>query len=317
MPKKIPDNIKICSVEISLDGVEDTKRICVAVQGEWEHHHQGAFKITLQDMEQMVANFSNEERDVQFDYDHNCIWGNTKAAGWIQSLEIEEGKLYATVKWTASGQLAIDNKEYRYVSPVFQFDYKIPGTYKNVGTRLHSVALTNQPFLTELDPIVNNSQINKEESSMNEEQLKALIKELEGENKTLSNQNDALSKEVKALKDSVIQAEVDKYINSGVIEADQRETSIALASVDLDAFRKFADNMKQKTITNSVAAKVQQYITESKIYPAQKEFALSLTDEQLEAYVNSHPVENLRKNYVIEEGKHGGDYDPFLPDVED
>ena len=64
------------------------------------------------------------------------------AAGWIDRLEVRNGALWGHVTWTprASGQVAA--REYRFVSPVFDYD----DTYRRVF-RMVSVGLTNKPNL--------------------------------------------------------------------------------------------------------------------------------------------------------------------------
>jgi phage I-like protein len=81
------------------------------------------------------------------DYDHATDFGAPEgrpapAAGWIRELEVRGGALWGRVEWTARAADSIVAREYRYVSPVFQFD-------PNDGavTRLLRAGLTNNPNL--------------------------------------------------------------------------------------------------------------------------------------------------------------------------
>ncbi|MFZ6713000.1 phage protease [Undibacterium sp. TC9W] len=79
------------------------------------------------------------------DYDHQTLWKEKNgqpapAAGWFKTLEWREGVgLFAIdVEWTPAAALAIETSEYRFISPVINFD-------ANTGriTKLTMAALTN------------------------------------------------------------------------------------------------------------------------------------------------------------------------------
>ena len=81
------------------------------------------------------------------DYDHATDFGAPEgrpapAAGWIRELEVRGGAVWGRVEWTARAASSIVAREYRYVSPVFQFDPK-----DGVVTRLLRAGLTNNPNL--------------------------------------------------------------------------------------------------------------------------------------------------------------------------
>jgi phage I-like protein len=81
------------------------------------------------------------------DYDHATDFGAPEgrpapAAGWIRELEARAGAVWGRVEWTTRAASSIVAREYRYVSPVFQFDPK-----DGVVTRLLRAGLTNNPNL--------------------------------------------------------------------------------------------------------------------------------------------------------------------------
>src|SRR6266849_5925328 len=81
------------------------------------------------------------------DYDHATDFGAPEgrpapAAGWIRELAVRDGALWGRVEWTARAADSIVAREYRYVSPVFQFDPK-----DGIVTRLLRAGLTNNPNL--------------------------------------------------------------------------------------------------------------------------------------------------------------------------
>lgn len=80
------------------------------------------------------------------DYDHATDFAApagrpAPAAGWIRSLEERDGALWGQVEWTRHGASAVAMREYRYISPVFE--------YAPTGeiVRLLRAALTNNPNL--------------------------------------------------------------------------------------------------------------------------------------------------------------------------
>ncbi len=81
------------------------------------------------------------------DYDHATDFGApagrpAPAAGWIVGFAVRDGAVWGRVEWTARARDAIAAREYRYVSPVFQFE---PASGR--VTRLLRAGLTNNPNL--------------------------------------------------------------------------------------------------------------------------------------------------------------------------
>jgi phage I-like protein len=83
---------------------------------------------------------------VPIDYDHATDFAAPKgrpapAAGWVRELAERDGALWGRVECTPHGAKAITSREYRYISPVFQ--YASDGAI----TRLLRAGLTNNPNL--------------------------------------------------------------------------------------------------------------------------------------------------------------------------
>ena len=138
----------------------------IGIEGEWDGHHQGPLKLTRALFDQMVYNASQKEIDTVVDYEHQTLFSifgaDTKAAGWIKKISTRDAddgsaELWALIEWTAPAAKKIRNKEYRYNSPVFRWSTPDRRTGMDIGPSLHSVALTNTPFLHELPEISLNS----------------------------------------------------------------------------------------------------------------------------------------------------------------
>ena len=121
--------------------------------------------ITKESLDQ-IANKLNSGDEVLCDIDHqSCKPGvnrDSKAAGWFHKFVVDPVKgLFANLKLTKKGREIVENREYRYTSPVFTLDEN--GNPNNI----HSVALTNVPaFKGHISPIINSepTEINKEET---------------------------------------------------------------------------------------------------------------------------------------------------------
>ncbi len=87
------------------------------------------------------------EAGIPIDYDHATDLAAPEgrpapAAGWIRELQVRDGAIWGRVEWTQRAKLAIRAREYRYISPVFQFEPEGGSV-----TRLLRAALTNNPNL--------------------------------------------------------------------------------------------------------------------------------------------------------------------------
>ncbi|HWQ09626.1 MAG TPA: phage protease [Holophaga sp.] len=88
-----------------------------------------------------------EGADLVVDYEHQTLTaeqhsGPVPAAGWMKAYEAREDGIWAQVDWTPAASSALVAKEYRYFSPVFDYD-----TRTGAVVRLKLGALTNVPNL--------------------------------------------------------------------------------------------------------------------------------------------------------------------------
>ncbi|WP_434361051.1 phage protease [Parasalinivibrio latis] len=96
----------------------------------------------------IVAAFAENGADLPIDIEHATeIKGKAgepaPAVGWIKALQAREGgAIWGLVEWNDTGRELVDQKAYRYLSPVFTFDINS----KRI-LQLYSAGLTNQPNL--------------------------------------------------------------------------------------------------------------------------------------------------------------------------
>lgn len=112
------------------------------------------------------------EAGIPIDYDHATDLAAPRgrpapAAGWIRDFSVRGGSIWGRVEWTEHGAAAIRTREYRYISPVFQF------ARDGEVVRLLRAGLTNNPnlYLTAI------STANSEDNGMEEllSQLRTIL----------------------------------------------------------------------------------------------------------------------------------------------
>ena len=107
---------------------------------------RGPFRLA--DPARVIANTLalRMEAGIPVDFDHATEFSTVQgrpapAAGWIDALAVRNGAVWGRVEWTPRGAAALSERQYRYLSPVFQFapDGEV--------IRLLRAGLTNNPNL--------------------------------------------------------------------------------------------------------------------------------------------------------------------------
>jgi phage I-like protein len=163
--------------EIKFAEGSDNPDVQVLRVGVFNHPYYGLFAITEAVLSEMLANFTLNVRrqDMAFDYFHEC---DKEASGWVESLYLSgDGKeLWAKVKWTPKAKQMMADKEVRYFSADFAFEWTDPEkglTYKNV---LFGGGLVNRPFVKDMKPVVGLNELGGI-STMTLEQMQAKLSE--------------------------------------------------------------------------------------------------------------------------------------------
>lgn len=145
--------------------VEAPERVLVLPWGKVERTDGDTFNVDAQSAEAIIAahhkRFGGSDR-MLFDYEHHSQGGEFAApdgkviaAGWINGLEAVAGDgIYASVEWTQRAAEHIQGKEYRFVSPVVL----VQRSNRRVLS-IESVALTNQPAILGIRPLVNKEMV--------------------------------------------------------------------------------------------------------------------------------------------------------------
>lgn len=112
-------------------------------------HDVPAWRIDAAIAAGVIAAAAARVNPLVVDYEHQTLLSEKNgqpapAAGWFKQLEWREGSgLFATgVQWTPKAAAAIGDGEYRFISPVFEYDQT-----SGAVTELRMAALTNTPGL--------------------------------------------------------------------------------------------------------------------------------------------------------------------------
>jgi hypothetical protein len=129
------------------------REIEVLRAGSWSHVYYGEIKITAGDLEQFVAHYNERVlvRDVPLDIQH--FDSSEGAPGWVMGLRTDGERLLAEVEWTDYGERLVTNRRFRYVSPEFYPVWTRPTDKQKFRNVLSKIALTNNPFFRELEPL--------------------------------------------------------------------------------------------------------------------------------------------------------------------
>jgi phage I-like protein len=161
-------DLLICN-GVDISGSNVPSEIDVLAEGKYyKKNNKGELyeiEVTAADVDAAVSQFKarrerHPNRDVVIDYEHQTLGeGQAPAAGWFSDLNAitRDGIRVAratVTRWTDHAAQMIKNFEYRYVSPVFALKGLDKETGKIEPCILKHAALTNEPLIDELNPIV-------------------------------------------------------------------------------------------------------------------------------------------------------------------
>ena len=277
---------------------------------------KGTFILDNESATAVIRDFEAHKNDMVVDYEHQTLADppvEAPAAGWIKKL-INKGNdgVWAAMEWTEKAKQYIANKEYRYVSPVF-FKRKTD----NRVMQLINVALTNQPNIDGMVPLINKSQISNlkfeiknKEDNMDKKLLEALglaegatvdeaVAAIEKIKKTTGGQD----KQIVANK-GVLDA---LGLKDGATESEVTGTIMAMkqGSSNVDKLVMQVNSLTAKLNDKEAEDAVEKAVNDGKITPAQKDWASEYAKRDLQGFqvfVSKAPVV-VFQGKVVNEGK--------------
>lgn len=247
---------------------------------------KGEFDVDEESFRAMKAQIAQRGVDLVVDYEHQTLKGTeAPAAGWVKELKMEDGYIKAVVDWTPRGAQYLENKEYRYISPVVTVS-------KQTGAAmgLHSLALTNTPAIEKMNPIINSDTFEGGQDNMDMQKIAELLGL--GVDATTEQIEDALEATVtenKSLKAGQQQpTENDKVVankavcellglKAGAATEDVTAQIVALKGGIIDGVNVLEElkSLKTQNAQREADTAVELALKAGKIAPAQREWAQS------------------------------------------
>ncbi len=131
--------------------------------GTWNHPKYGKIVITEKTLDNLVHNFDEKVRgvDLAIDTEHKSDRG---AKAWIRDVWRDDNKLMAFADWTNPGRECIQNGEYKYLSAEYSPLYSDTETGHTFRDVLLGAALTNRPFIKDMDPVLLSESVSSDEA---------------------------------------------------------------------------------------------------------------------------------------------------------
>lgn len=286
---------KFGSIDLS-EGLPHIIEIARVAEG--DHPSYGKLKITQEHLESMEVNFKSKVTgvDLAINEDHK----KNEAFGWLKDvfLSYDKQTLYGQVNWNAKGTTALSEKEYRYFSPEFRFNYTHPHTGVEHGPTLLGGALTNYPFL-KMDAIteLNNKNDSQGEKTVSKETTIDLsvhnekIVELNGKITTIQGKLDAsearnveLNDKVKELETKIEKADKEKVHEKLFTEGKISKAQLVALNEGKTMLEVLALNEKMNTTPKGSDETPSNDVVELSAKEKEVAASLGLTDEEYAKY---------------------------------
>jgi phage I-like protein len=261
------------------------------IPGGFHQTPKGDFLCDALSFQMVIEAYNARINDMVIDYEHQTLSGmEAPAAGWIKEL-IDKGQdgIWARVEWTERAAQYIASKEYRYVSPVFF----VRDADKRV-TELYNVALTNQPNIDGMVPLINKSAEAQKIGSAEGIQTKE-EKTMKGLLSALGLPETATEQEAIAVVNK-LQQSLQIVANKAVLDAlglkeGATESEVTGTIMAMKQSHGQAGNLAEqvRTLSSKIAERdandaVTLAINDGKITPAQKDWALDYAKRDIEGF---------------------------------
>jgi phage I-like protein len=268
------DFVELTADMVQLVNDKPTSTIQIAKTGTFKSKRYGKFNITEKHFDDVVRNRKRMPNEPPIDYNH-LSFGETLipdqgvAAGWIKDLEKRDDKtLWATVEWTPRAAKHIEDREFRYISPIFIWNDK-DDQGNDLGTTIPSAALTNYPFLKGMAGVALSEFVTeKDEDTMSEQNNADIVK--------LQQNFVALQKNFEEMGTKLTETHAKLVETSGKVV-----TLTAELEVQKTENAKLVDQIKKNDAESKVAALIRQ----GKIVPKQKDTMVELAVKDPEFFV--------------------------------
>ena len=208
-------------------------------------------ELDEESLKKLADKLNASGREILVDRDHASskpgLDRDTSAQGWASEFEVREGQgLFGKVKWSDLGKKLVENRVFRWLSPVF----KLGSDKKPVD--MNAIALTNTPSQMLIKPVLN--QAADEESIENKEMVEGKEMDIEDIKKIVFDvlkeaglAVDGKDAVVEAVKREVAEEKLDKLEDEAEMKAAEALVeSAAKEEVKNEACDKVKDEVKNE-----------------------------------------------------------------------
>lgn len=206
----------------ALNAVDLSQKVCISPIGKVTGIDGRVFSID----ENVITNTRNMGIDLVLDKNHL----GEDALGWFNkdSLEAKADGIYATLELTPLGKSLVENKSYKYLSPV----YDVNSTNKSEVLRIVGVGLVNMPNL--LKDALNKQQ--QGDVNVDEKEYKAQIEELKKQNAELKEQLEAQKATMLKQEENAVVEKIENAVKSGEMLPSRKDSALSLRGAALNNF---------------------------------------------------------------------------------
>lgn len=279
-----------------------------------------AWYVTDTNGADVVALANSQKNPLPIDYEHQTLHSQQNgkeapSAGWMEYLYFNPQGIFADVRWTDKAAEYIKNGEYRYISAVFAYD-----TNGYVRKIFHA-ALTNNPALDGMDEVMVAASVQllnqqKEKPEMDKKLLAALCA-------LFALKADASEAEITEKVTALSAAKGDSQVSllSVYAKLAEKEQSVAALTAQVGkpdpakfvpveqvaALQADFNKLKSSIDNDKKSALIEAALSQGKLAPALKEWAASLSIENLTGYLDkATPIAALAGGHQANEDPNKG-----------
>lgn len=228
--------------------------------------------------EDIVKAFEEDSKLIPIDFEHSTEIKAPEgepapAVGWITSLSIKDGSIWGEVEWNNKGKEAIENKEYRYISPSFCYDKET-----NEVLYFTSVGLTNSPNLP-LQALCRQANFKEdtmaedtaEQQQLTKEEMRTVLCDYLGV--PVETTDEELIEIIKRLYEEANKSE--KIVDEAVADIVEGEATNSVAR-RLDRIEKVLNSFVQGVNEDKIHTLISTAVKDGKIAPCNKEHYIAL-----------------------------------------
>ena len=279
-----------------------------------------AWYVTDTNGADVVALAVSQKNPLPIDYEHQTLHSQQNgkeapSAGWMEYLYFNPQGIFADVRWTDKAAEYIKNGEYRYISAVFAYD-----TNGYVRKIFHA-ALTNNPALDGMDEVMVAASVQllnqqKEKPEMDKKLVEALCA-------LFALKADASEAEITEKVTALSAAKGDSQVSllSVYAKLAEKEQSVAALTAQVGkpdpakfvpveqvaALQADFNKLKSSIDNDKKSALIEAALSQGKLAPALKEWAASLSIENLTGYLDkATPIAALAGGHQANEDPNKG-----------